>query len=112
MRAQDNQHRRSEPSRGRRRFAMSAWSARVRLPIVSAAIVGLIWSAAAFVFVWRWENTLAQNELVSASRSQFLAVQNGLDDYMTKLMAVRAFFEASDDVSRAEFGIFPHQILR
>jgi diguanylate cyclase (GGDEF)-like protein len=111
MRVEDSQQQRSEPGQTIWRLDAGAWRARARLPIISATIVGLIWSAGAFGFVWRWENTLAQSELASTSKSHHLAMQNGLHNYLAKLTALRSLFEASDDVTRSEFGIFTSRLL-
>src|ERR1700722_18022499 len=89
-----------------------AWRARLRLSVLSAAVIGLIWSAGAFAFVWHWETTLAQAELGSTARSHYLAVQDGLDDYLAKLSALRALFEASPDVTRAQFATFTGRLLQ
>src|SRR4030088_1021181 len=86
--------------------------ARLRLPVLSAAIVCFVWAAGAFAYVWHWENALAQSNLTSTARNQFLAVQNGLDDYLGKLIALRALFESSDDVTRAQFERFTNRLLK
>jgi CHASE1-domain containing sensor protein len=103
------------PSSPRRPFTHldgGAWRARLRLSVISAAIISLIWSAAAFAFVWHWEETLAQGKLSSTARGHFLAVQDGLDGYLAKLSALRALFEASPDVTRAQFATFTGRLLQ
>lgn len=86
--------------------------ARLRLPVISAAIFCFAWAAGAFAYVWHWENALAQSSLTSAARNQFLAVHYGLDDYLAKLTALRALFESSNDVTREQFGQFTERLLK
>src|SRR6185312_15564826 len=71
----------------------------------------LIWSATAFWFTWHWEETLAQGKLTATARNHFLAVQDGLDEYLSKLSALRALFESSPDVTRAQFATFTGRLL-
>ncbi len=79
----------------------SAWRARLRLSVISAAIIGAVWTGSAFTFVWHWEETQAQGKFATTARDHYLAVQNGLDDYLAKLTALRALFKSSPDVTRA-----------
>src|SRR5580658_678675 len=90
----------------------SAWRARLRLSVISAAIISVLWSASAFIFVWHWEETLAQGKLAATARNHFLAVQDGLDEYLSKLSALRALFESSPDVTRAQFATFTGRLLQ
>ncbi|HEY4920951.1 MAG TPA: EAL domain-containing protein [Xanthobacteraceae bacterium] len=90
----------------------SAWRARLRLSVISAVIISVLWSASAFIFVWRWEETLAQGKLAATARNHFLAVQDGLDEYLSKLTALRALFESSPDVTRAQFATFTGRLLQ
>jgi diguanylate cyclase (GGDEF)-like protein len=93
------------------RLERAAWRARLRRPVVSAAIVALVWSAGAFGFVWQWEDSLGQAKLTAAARNHLAALQDGLDDYLSKLTSVRALFEASDEVTRREFQTFTRRLL-
>jgi diguanylate cyclase (GGDEF)-like protein len=101
----------SGPRRASAHLDGGAWRARLRLSVISAAVISLIWSAAAFAFVWHWEETLAQSKLSATARSHFLAVQDGIDDYLGKLSALRALFESSPDVTRAQFATFTSRLL-
>ena len=111
MRAATSRGWRTEHGPKGARIATIASRTRLRLPVVSAAIIGLVWSMAAFWLVWRWEDTLAQNELRSAARSHLLAVQNGLNEYLAKLTSLQALFEASEHVTRGEFKTFTGRLL-
>jgi diguanylate cyclase (GGDEF)-like protein len=90
---------------------LGGWRARLRLPVISAVILCGAWAAAAFAFAWHWENAQVQANLASTARNQFLAVQNGLDDYLAKLTALRALFESSNDVTREQFWSFTARLL-
>ena len=89
----------------------SAWRSRVRHSLVAAALLTLAVSAAAFCSVWHWEETLGQSKLTATARNHFLAVQDGLDDYLGKLSALRGLFEASPEVTRAQFATFTRRLL-
>src|SRR3954469_23679594 len=93
-------------------FALPVMWKRAHLSIISATVIGLVWSITAFSFVWNWENSLADKELVADAERYISAVQNGFADYLDKLKALRALFEAEGNVSRAEFEIFARALLR
>jgi diguanylate cyclase len=95
----------------RRPLDGSAWRSRVRLSVIAAAVISLVCSAAAFWFMWHWEETLARGKLTAVARNHFLAVQDGLDDYLAKLTALRALFESTPDVTRAQFTTFTGRLL-
>ena len=90
--------------------APSRW--RARTPVIAAALIGLVWSGFASYFVWKWETGVARQELKSAADGHFLALQNGLNEYLNKLIALRTFFEASEDISREEFETFGTRLLQ
>src|SRR5262249_13911863 len=81
-------------------------------PILAIALIGLLWSAVASVFIWRWEQNLAEESLADAAQGHFLTLQNGLNEYLNKLVAMRAFFESSDEVTRDEFDSFATRLLK
>jgi len=84
---------------------------RAMLPVVTIAAIGLIQSAVASAFVWQWEERIARRELTAMAESHFLALQNGLNEYLNKLVAVRALFESSTEVTREEFETFSSRLL-
>ena len=90
--------------------APSRW--RAHIPVIAAALIGLVWSGIASYFVWKWEAGVARQELKSAADGHFLALQNGLNEYLNKLIALRTFFESSEDISREEFETFGTRLLR
>jgi diguanylate cyclase (GGDEF)-like protein len=90
----------------------SAWRVRLRLSVISATVMGLLWASIAFLYVWHWEETSAQAKFATSARNSLLVVQRGVDDYLAKLSALRALFEASPDVTREQFVIFTRQLLQ
>ena len=92
-------------SRGRPHFYF--WAS------IVAAVVGLALS----VYVWRVvtvrENRQAELELSARANSDSLILQNGIDQYLTKITALRALFQSADStVSRREFKTFSEFLLR
>ena len=81
-------------------------------PALVAAMLGLSFSLAATGVVWHWEDNVAQRELKDVGNGHFLALQNGLDEYLGKLTALRALFEANDNVRRDEFETFTARLLQ
>jgi diguanylate cyclase (GGDEF)-like protein len=94
-------------------FGVKPFSRRLLLafPIVMAGMIGAILSFTAFHFVWRFENGISQKDLAAVTESHALALQNGLNEYLNKLISLRAFFEASQQVTRAEFELFAGRLL-
>ena len=82
------------------------------VPILVAAIVGSVLSVAAWLVISGWEKRSAERELSDLAADQTLALQTGIKDYLDKMVAVRAMFNASDTVNRNEFGIFADAILQ
>ncbi|HEX2655329.1 MAG TPA: EAL domain-containing protein [Xanthobacteraceae bacterium] len=90
------------------------WRSRFRnaLPVAIALIVGIGLSISAWRAVWNWDERLAQAELNAVGEDHALALQNGFNEYLGKVAAVRALFDASDDpVSRNEFTAFATRLL-
>src|SRR5258706_15886343 len=98
--------------KARRRSAASAdMPARLQLPMVITAVIGLVVAVFTSSLMWRWEQRVAHQEFVAVTQSQVVALQRGLDEYLNQLQALRALFEASDDVTRPEFESFAGRLL-
>ena len=81
------------------------------LPMLMATAVGVALSIAAGFLVSRSENRHADLEFNAIAENHYLVLQNGLNEYLNKLLTLRALFDSSDDqVSRKEFEAFarPH----
>src|SRR5688572_7274216 len=74
---------------------------------VAAAIVGVALSVAAWFAVCLREDRLAELELRERASGHAQILQNGINDNLGKLAAVRALFQASSsEVARGEFVVF------
>jgi CHASE1-domain containing sensor protein len=79
-------------------------------PILGAACLGAIVAASAWFAVSVWEDRLAKTKFTNVAGDYGTVLQNGLDQYLGKLLAVRAFYDASHTVDASEFDLFTRQI--
>ena len=80
-------------------------------PIAGAACFGLVVAIAAWLAVSVWEERLATAKFNNIAGDYAAVLQNGFDDYVGKLVAVRAFYDSSEEVKPEEFALFTKQIL-
>ncbi len=97
----------TEPTPVKRRWP----SIRPLLPLIGAACVGLAVAVAAWIVVSAWEDRLAKTKFTNVAGDYATVLQNGLDQYLGKIHAVRAFYDASVEVDPDEFDLFTSQIL-
>jgi diguanylate cyclase (GGDEF)-like protein len=76
-----------------------------------AGSLGAILSLTAWIAVWHREADLAELELKTRADSYRLALQFGIDSYLSKVAGLRALFDASKSVNREEFETFSEQAL-
>jgi diguanylate cyclase (GGDEF)-like protein len=81
-------------------------------PLVAAACLGLVVAVAAWFAVSVWEERLARAKLTAIAGDYASVLQNGIDDFLGKITALRAFYDASVEVDVAEFALFTSQINR
>ena len=75
--------------------------------------MGVALSIAAGFLVLRWEDRVATLEFGAVAENQSMILQNGINEYLNRLVALRALFESSPrEVSRKEFEIFAERVLR
>lgn len=80
---------------------------------IAAAIVGVALSVSAWFALSHREDRLAELELRERVISHVGILQNGINDYLGKIAALRALFQSSNkDVARGEFAAFSALILR
>ncbi len=79
-------------------------------PILGAAGLGVIVAASAWFAVSVWEERLAKTKFTNVAGDYATVLQNGLDQYLGKLLAVRAFYDSSVEVDADEFYLFTSQI--
>jgi diguanylate cyclase len=83
------------------------------LPPFMAALIGVTLSIGAGLLVAQWEDRVGIREFDSVAENQSGILQNGINQYLSRLVALRALFESShDEVSRGQFEIFAEEILR
>jgi diguanylate cyclase (GGDEF)-like protein len=83
------------------------------LPVFMASAIGVALSIGSGLLVSQWEDRLAIREFQSVAENQSGILQNGINQYLSKLVALRALFESSrDEVSRRQFEIFAERTLR
>lgn len=79
-------------------------------PILVAGCLGLVVAASAWLAVAAWEERLAKANFSNVAGDYAAVLQNGLDQYLGKLLAVRAFYDSSVEVDPDEFRLFTSQI--
>ena len=80
-------------------------------PIAGAACFGLVVAIAAWLAVSIWEERLAKAKFYNVAEDYAAVLQHGLDEYLDKIIDVRAFFDASVDIDANEFALFTNRIL-
>jgi len=80
-------------------------------PILAAACLGLAVAVSAWFAVSAWEERLAKANFNNVAGNYASVLQNGLNDYLDKILAVRAFYDASVEVDADEFELFTSRVL-
>jgi diguanylate cyclase (GGDEF)-like protein len=81
-------------------------------PVAAAAGLGVAVAVMSWFAVAMWEKRLARAELTAVASDYASVLQNGLDNYLGKLIALRAFYDASQWVDPDEFKLFTDQIMK
>jgi len=83
------------------------------LPGIAAVAVSLAASTMGALIVARSERTLAIQEFKARADSHALTLQNGIDQQLSDVLAIRALFQTSPEpIKRAEFIAFSQLLLR
>ena len=90
---------------GKRRPMARFW------PLVAVSALGLSVAVASWIAVSVWEDRLVKATFNDVAGDYVAVLQNGLNEYLGKVISVRAFFDASTAVDRQEFSVFTSQIL-
>ncbi len=80
-------------------------------PLLIVAGLGVAVAVAAWIAVSVWEERLAKAKFNDVAGDYATVLQHGLDAYLDKILALRAFYDASNGVERREFNLFTSQIL-
>src|SRR5260370_34426703 len=109
MSGRDSEGRRRDDVTGRRRSRLmrSAFG-----PVAIAMLIGGVLSLAGAVAVARWEQRVANAEFEGVAETQAIILQNGMNEYISRLVALRTLFEsANEEVSRSEFETFSGRLF-
>ena len=90
-------------SEGRRRW---------RSVRIGAACLGLAVAVSAWFAVSIWEERLARAKFNAVAGDYASILQNGMDDFLGGIYALRAFYDSSHLVDRNEFVLFTSQFNR
>nr|WP_246754260.1 EAL domain-containing protein [Bradyrhizobium diazoefficiens] len=81
-------------------------------PALVAVGVGLLFSVVGAAAVARWEDRVNRIEFENAAETEAIVVQNGMGEYISRLIALRMLFEStSDEVTRSEFETFSARLF-
>jgi diguanylate cyclase (GGDEF)-like protein len=79
---------------------------------LAVAVAGVTLSVSMALVVAHWENKVADLAFNGRANNVATTLQTGLNEYLSKIVALRALFEASDQgVTRAEFQVFADRLL-
>ena len=88
------------------RLASHTW------PIAAAALLGIAVAVSAWFAVSVWEQRFARAKFNAVAGNYASILQNGLDDFLANITALRAFYDASHTVDPDEFALFTGQLNR
>jgi diguanylate cyclase (GGDEF)-like protein len=81
-------------------------------PALVAAGIGLVLSLIAAYAVGRWEVHVTQIAFEGAAKTRLIVLQNGINEYLSRLGTLRTLFEsANDEVTRSEFEVFSGKLF-
>jgi diguanylate cyclase (GGDEF)-like protein len=81
-------------------------------PVFTVGILGVVASVSFWYLTIVSENHAFELEFAGRSNNQAIVLQSGIDDYWSKLYAVRALFDSSNQaVTREQFEIFSNSLL-
>ena len=81
-------------------------------PALVAAGVGLLFSLAGAAAVARWEDRVNRIEFESAAETESIVMQNGMNEYISRLVALRTLFESiNEEITRSEFETFSSRLF-
>jgi diguanylate cyclase (GGDEF)-like protein len=82
-------------------------------PCIVAAAVGIAVTVIATAVIIQRDDGDAERQFGVLAENHFMVLQNGLNEYVNRLKAVRALFDSSvDPVTRTEFDAFTRPLLR
>ncbi|OAF14695.1 histidine kinase [Bradyrhizobium centrolobii] len=81
-------------------------------PAFVAACLGLVFSLVGAAAVGRWEDRVNKVEFDNAAETESIVMQNGMNEYISRLLALRTLFEsANEEITRSEFETFSGRLF-
>ena len=81
-------------------------------PALVAAGIGILLSLLAAYAVGRWEQRITRAEFEGAAATELIVLQNGINEYLSRLAALRTLFEsANEEITRSEFEVFSSRLF-
>src|SRR6478752_4068493 len=81
-------------------------------PALVAVGVGLLFSLVGAAAVARWENRVNKIEFENAAETEAIVMQNGMSEYISRLVALRTLFESTnEEITRSEFETFSARLF-
>ncbi|WP_245333922.1 bifunctional diguanylate cyclase/phosphodiesterase [Bradyrhizobium guangdongense] len=81
-------------------------------PALVAVGVGLLFSVVGAAAVARWEDRVNRIEFENAAETEAIVMQNGMNEYISRLVALRTLFESTNqEITRSEFETFSARLF-
>ncbi|WP_035968987.1 EAL domain-containing protein [Bradyrhizobium sp. WSM1417] len=81
-------------------------------PALVAVGIGLLFSVVAAAAVARWEGRVNKIEFENAAETEVIVMQNGMGEYISRLVALRTLFESTNqEITRSEFETFSARLF-
>ena len=88
-----------------------AWPV-ISSPASVAMAIGLVLSLAGAYAVGQWEERVTRIEFEGIADTQSIIMQNGMNEYVSRLVALRTLFEsANEEITRSEFEAFAGRLF-
>ncbi|MEZ2146082.1 EAL domain-containing protein [Bradyrhizobium sp. DN5] len=81
-------------------------------PALVAVGVGVLFSLVGAAAVARWEDRVNKIEFENAAETEAIVMQNGMNEYISRLVALRTLFESTnEEITRSEFETFSARLF-
>ncbi|RXH00039.1 EAL domain-containing protein [Bradyrhizobium zhanjiangense] len=81
-------------------------------PALVAVGVGVLFSLVGAAAMARWEDRVNKIEFENAAETEAIVMQNGMNEYISRLVALRTLFESTnEEITRSEFETFSARLF-